>query len=324
MHADIDDFFMIGKPEFLSGHSASLIGAPGRRKVCVDAVRFLLSQQLVVSACKPEKLFAIMLGSGQGLIHSPAVCNAAFLHSHDLCGLGLSLRRFAQEFDLLLYVRYIDNLLFVIREDFDGTVEQRLMQRLSGGLAPYKVKLEESALCVDGVDFLDMHISACDGIAHYRPILRQKGPLLSPLSAHTVQTLASWPLAYVNRLYRRSSTIDVFFNARFEFLRRLRLAAYPADYLQYILDQTRFFVPYSIYRNMSVRGRDYNSLWLVVPFHPLLSSLPSVLSRVQKLEYVQRLLQEGYESIEVPRFRIAFSIRGTPFGNSLIRWTPVT
>ena len=56
-----------------------------------------------------DEVAKVNLGSGQGLVSSAAIANAAFLHSHELMGIGLLHHHVQQRNDILGYCRYTDN-----------------------------------------------------------------------------------------------------------------------------------------------------------------------------------------------------------------------
>ena len=60
------------------------------RKFVADACELILEHQYVDSFCDPVLLFKVVNGSGQGLKHSGAISNAAFLHHAELNGARLA------------------------------------------------------------------------------------------------------------------------------------------------------------------------------------------------------------------------------------------
>ena len=171
-------------------------------------------------------------GFSQGLKHSGLVAILAFLHAVELCGPGLSFSRFQVQHGVCGYIRAIDNILFITRQDIDGN---QLVAKLNEVIKPYSVKLEcqwgscprESA--GQTVDFYDFGIVkspefVARGILTYVPILRDNGPLLSFASAHQTRLHITWPVGFVKRLHRRASSIVDFRAARDQFVTRLQLS----------------------------------------------------------------------------------------------------
>ena len=143
------------------------------------------------------------IGSGQGLIHAAAVSSAAFLHRIELNGPGLARRDFQRKNNIHQYLRYADNLLFVL---FDDNRCSRLRISIANLDNIYTTKLEEAG--PDSVDFLDLQIFkgprfALTGRFDFCPILRNEGPVLTSRSAHHVSVNSSWPIAFLSRLRLR-------------------------------------------------------------------------------------------------------------------------
>ena len=68
---------MSGEPEVLVKSGCSIISCAGKRLVAENVARFLLTHQLVRSDIHPGRLWQVIMGSGIGLKHSSALCDAA-------------------------------------------------------------------------------------------------------------------------------------------------------------------------------------------------------------------------------------------------------
>ena len=82
----------------------------------------------------------VIRGSSMGLPHSGFVCVLVFLYKQDLNGTGIARRAFQRRHGVLLYLRYIDNLLFVCDAH---CVPTHLVSELAN-IGDYKTKLEET------------------------------------------------------------------------------------------------------------------------------------------------------------------------------------
>ena len=80
-------------------------------------------------------IYAVVLGSGQGLPHSGAVSDAAFLWSNELNGLQLARSEFRASYSIELYLRYRDNLMFVVK---DADAAHHLLRNVLPNLVVYK------------------------------------------------------------------------------------------------------------------------------------------------------------------------------------------
>ena len=99
------------------------------------------------------------------------------------------------------YLRYVDNMLFILN---DPQRQEPLIDDLNCLLhLHYQVKREEGSSY--RVEFLDVsifkgHGFAASGLLDFAPLFRDKGVPLGHDSAHPTSVLESWPLAYLHRL----------------------------------------------------------------------------------------------------------------------------
>ena len=125
------------------------------------------------------------------------MCVLASLHSQDLNGVGVARRAFQRKHGVLLYLRYIDNLLFVTDAH---CVPSHLISELAN-IGSYKTKPEETGSV--SVDFLDFRVIKTDafrasGILQFEPVIRDKGMMLSCYSSHANSVHMSWPLTFLH------------------------------------------------------------------------------------------------------------------------------
>ena len=179
-----------------------------------------------------------------------------------------------------------------------------------------------------GVGLLDVRFFkgpdfASTGTFDYRPVLRNKGRMLSPWFTHPPEVLHSWPVAYMRRLYERSSRISLFNIAKAAFISKLKACGYSSRYVEYISTHTHFVRPrWSAVRRSFRESKPSNSLWLVVPYHPLWVSngLKGHVARHCNSALHRDLMMEAFESVEIPQIRVAWKLTTMPFGGSLIEW----
>eukprot|EP00973_Karenia_brevis_P094395 12422243-Karenia_brevis.AAC.1 len=141
---------------------------------------------------------SVTVGSGQGLPHSGSVANSAFLMQNELSGARLGSKRKQAELGILCYLRYVDNLFFVLQ---DESRADPLLRYLENALSEdYSGKLEECSS--DGCQFLDFQLyksSAYDVESNAvallnKPYMKNVGPILAQDSAHPAAVHLMWPV----------------------------------------------------------------------------------------------------------------------------------
>ena len=215
-------------------------------------------------------------------------------------------------------------------QQIDG---QNFVDMLNGKIAPYRVKIEcewgsnVASGTVSEVEFFDFVILRSQafidsGQIQYRPHLRDKGPLLSYLSGHIPSTHLSWPVAYVSRLHRRSSSLAYFRAAKLEFLSRLVRHGVPHDIIRYVSNSTNYYLPYHECNTNVKRQRLPNTSYLVLPFHPiwLRSRLASVVSRFARDSQYRILLQQAFDTDDVFSVLTSWRLTSAPLGDTLVEW----
>ncbi|MDP7647116.1 MAG: hypothetical protein QGH82_03460 [Candidatus Woesearchaeota archaeon] len=305
LHMDLKDFFMTGSSQFLV-HHASLIIPMRLRQVFRKALKFILDNQYITAHLFPQQWWRVVVGSGMGLKCSSDVSDAAFLHAIELSGLGLLSSRAAERFGIISYSRYRDNLLFVLKPDFEKI--RSLKANIQSNIVPYAGTLEEASHI--GITFLDLNIVKdhrwkSSGFVSFNPYFKPTSliQVLSCSSAHKACVHESWMKAYVLRLYRHSSCLIWFRTMKSHFLYKLRKAGIDQALVTNIDRATKFTFPTksTLYFGTDSRGgsdeenRKGGCIWVKLPFHPVwaecvskglrnLSSLPSVIEILQDLD----------------------------------------
>ena len=246
IHFDLDDFYMTGEEPYLTKGVHNLMHRP-IQQVVGDCTKLVLSHQYIESGFNPLMLFKVVRGSGQGLIHSGAIANGAFLQHMELNGARLARSDFQLQFGVLKYIRYVDNLLFVL--ECDDCV-QPLLQHLHTKLLPYTGKIEEfSGDSGDTVGILDISLRICRSTEcaciGFAPILKTVGPILNWSSCHPTSIHVNWPLAFIKTLWMHSSKLDIFQAAREMFLQRFRDSFVSSDFIKFLRESTNYTRAYS-------------------------------------------------------------------------------
>ena len=140
---------MTGDEAFLT-QEASLMAPRELRPLFRRVLSFLLSHQFVYGS-ELDGVYKVAQGSGMGLKHSASVASAAFLHKVELVK-GLARAAVQRKLGIKLYVRYVDNLIFLGKNCDFG----RHVVNLLHDCAPYAGKVEEASLA--GITCLDVFL----------------------------------------------------------------------------------------------------------------------------------------------------------------------
>ena len=264
----------------------------------------------------PMFVFRVLCGSGQGLVHSAAVANSAFLHSTELNGAGLARAHVQRNRGILHYIRYVDNLLFVVK---DCNVLESIIPWLQGVLAPtYSGKVEAAGTAA--IPFLDLALSIESGRIAFQPLIKSKGPVLSHDSNHPSAIHLSWPLAYVNSLKMHSCGLASFESARQGFLQRLGNSFLSPEFVDCIDKGTRYFdIIHFHNRSKAAKGSR-----MIVPFvfHRVWQRnvFSSAFREHSQDPFCCILWETVFGKSTLPRLMASWSIRERPFGASFIEW----
>ena len=209
-----------------------------------------------------------------GLRCSSDVADAAFLHAIELCGLSLLSDASRERFGIVSYTRYRDNLLFVLKPDFNRI--HSLKKRIEEGISPYKGTLEEASHV--GVTFLDVNLVKDErwrrtGVVSFNPFLKPTGlhQVLSTRSMHSSSTHGAWMKAYILRLRKHSSCLTWFRTMKEHVLYRLRRGGIDQAIVASIDRASNFTFPIqipSVLKCPVVSERRSRSIWVKLPYHP--------------------------------------------------------
>ena len=311
-HFDLDDFFMTGSPQYLSKTCSGLVFLD-RRALLYDVLFYLLSFQYVDCVADPDLLFAVVKGSGQGLMMSTAVADAAFLKDVELDNIGLTRSHFHRSIGIVGYLRYRDNLLFILENQSCVHDLQAALRRLG----PFRGKIEEQGT---DIGFLDMHVFQPEGFTlhgkfHTRPLFKRKGPTLRHDSCHPFRIHMSWPEAYIRRLWQRSATLSIFREARSIFIDRLADNFADQGFLRYLIRYSNFAVPYSqtkVSKEETCKEVDGTS-WLVLDFHPAISKALSRAVTIVCSSEISRVCSQFGARAFNSRVRVSWRVSAQPF-----------
>ena len=233
-------------------------------------------------------------------------------------------RKFSGSFRILHYCRYVDNLIFVVQSSLPlEEVSTRLVDELKVGLGPYAGKLEENGAV--GVKFLDMYMYKgprfrATGRLDVKPLVKAVGRYLNLESHHPVAVHLAWPLAYVKRLWTRSSSLECFEEAKLAFLERLQYSQWPLEVVAWVSRCTVYFRPFqeSTCRSSVPRKR---TLWQPLLYNRALSpALSRTLKEFMDNPRFRLLLDQLLEEPAQIDAMFCWKLHGSAFGTSLVQW----
>ena len=148
-----------------------------------------------------------------------------------------------------------------------------LIDTVCGGNSPYAATVEGTSSV--GVQFLDLEfvkdeVWSRDGRLSVRPYLKDSSlkSVLLPSSGHPVSVHGSWTLAYVDRMYRHSSSLSTARIFRLEILRRLKCAGFDRTLIHHLEAKSHRTFPCIMPITVCVpKERSLNNFWVPLPFH---------------------------------------------------------
>ena len=152
----------------------------------------------------------------------------------------------------------------------------------------------------------------------YMPVLREKGVLLPPSSAHQARIHVSWPVSYVRRLHARSSSIFEFCKARDIFLQRLAQQCFPRETINHVIDSTNYYMPYCNHFTIARKCKT-NMAYCVLPFHPVWQCLNKELHAFCDDVDHRELLEIAFGP-HLLSIAVSWKQQSPPFGVSLVKW----
>ena len=281
---DINDFFMSGKIEDLVNFGCSVITCTETRALAEKVASFLLRHQLVRSDLLPGRCWRVRLGSGMGLRHSAALCDAVL---YVLSERGFALNRVARTaMGIVEYVRFRDDIFIVgnnrvqFRRWYDYFVRRNHKV--------FSMKVVEWSQ--QSVEMLAIQIfRSDDGLILTRPrAATMDGPILPSFSGHPVFVHRSWPRALLrSQLMLTSPTL--WNQVVDELVARFKRHHASAVVIQGLLDAFDNFVSHPL-RIPGPRTAIFEKqhAWLVLPFHPSMQfvNLNAAVRRVFNDPYV--------------------------------------
>ena len=144
-------------------------------------------------------------------------------------------------------------------------------------IAPYSGKVESIGRQCEIFD-INMFVGRrchTTGRLDFEPVVRIKGPPLSVVSSHPAALHVSWPIAFLNRLWLRSSSVEIFRKARDAFLDRLTAHYWPEFLLAHFRESSNFTRPCQA-SDLQARSRivshSQSQMWHSFPYHPVLAA----------------------------------------------------
>ncbi|MFM7989012.1 MAG: hypothetical protein ACKPKO_57835 [Candidatus Fonsibacter sp.] len=227
---DLKEFFMTGTMEELSTSVGGLFDDPLTKKLVSDVTDFLIFNQRIMSHTMPDDVYAVIIGSGMGLVHSGEVSDGSYYHIAE----SRYLDTYRDRYGLKTYLRYRDDIFVIGTNTLDMFRFWIHVERVS---KPYGVKMEQ--VSTSGVDMLDIHVFkgpgwSVSGFLDYRPLIKTTslGIPLSCDSAHHHAIHSSWTHAEIKRLRCRSSSLDDFNRAKKQLHRRIEKVWIPCSHFR--------------------------------------------------------------------------------------------
>ena len=187
---DLNDFYSQREHSDIIRAVGSFFGG-NKRIIVKHPLHFLLINQVFGSVLFPDWRFRLRRGLAMGLRFSTHAANLTFLHSVKLVLWGVNRGNMMRRgWGIRLYLRYIDNLLFIVHRSHKAS----LLQRLQNTILVYPGKLEASGRVVP---FLDMERFIHQERVCTRAVHKPR-TYISP--SHQASIHAAWPRARIFRL----------------------------------------------------------------------------------------------------------------------------
>ena len=108
---DLKHFFMSGDVASLSNGASAIVGNRAKHMLVKAVLDFLFFEQFIQSKYLPNRLWRVVKGSGMGLVHSSAVCDACL---YTLAEQPWACRvEVLREFGVKMCVRFRDDIFAV-------------------------------------------------------------------------------------------------------------------------------------------------------------------------------------------------------------------
>lgn len=258
---DVKNFYMNGDHKILVELVSKHISDASERSLVADLMWLTLSHQYVAWM---DQVYHVTSGSGMGQIHSGTVADLAF---HTL--VEAHIETVAQDFGLVFWVRFGDDLLVVTKND----VGSNQMFKWASERASPHWKLESDPVTKFSVSMLDVTFyrghrwlaeGKLDHTAYVKPTARHVP--LGYRSMHHERVHKTWPVNEMARLKRLCLHECSFAAARAKKLDRFAAFFMRTD----ILERCRSWSRSVVQKQPKVFGR---CVRIVLPYHPAVHSL---------------------------------------------------
>ena len=177
---DIKEFYMSGKPGFLSHACSELFSYETEdfQQLVATAVDWLCRNQYVQSEFLPDLTFRVTRGSGMGLLHSGEVSDAGFWIAAERWLLTISVRQWCS----ITYWRRFRNDIFAITSNFPRFKHVFGWLRSRAALEGYKSLAKD--VSQNKITFLAVDVVVVNGSFVTKPRERIVAPFLSEYCAH--------------------------------------------------------------------------------------------------------------------------------------------
>ena len=256
IRVDVKEFYMSGNAETLSQEASKLVPPGPRRELIREVAEWLLMNQYIVSREITDRTWRVQLGSGMGQQHSGALADACFWSLVDTWILS---RNVCKAFNIGLYLRFKDDLLFVTRQKQKWRDMFNIMKYRCRGT--YRLWCE--GVSQKAVDMLAVTVAIVGKRLHTWPKERLQSIPLSTDSAHPKSIHSMWPqsrLRGIEQLCTRSSDARVHKHNLIAICSRFGSPRWLIDVLEGRLNQC-------LYRASDLEREP--KTWMVLPFHPV-------------------------------------------------------
>ena len=268
---DLANFFISGSPASLAFWASRIVDDDWRLQQCLHSVlRWLLENQFIESENFPGKRWHVLKGSGMGLVHSSACCDAALY--------VLAEKPFAVEPTIMhdhmirSFLRFRDDIWLLSGDRYKliGWCEL-FREACKPVFIPEVVKISPTKVTMLAVDVT----MVARGWSFALRARVQDGPPLSLQSAHAPHIHGAWQTAYIKSLWRLCSpaSADDAAKAFVDRCKRFYTPRWLLTRLEKLRHRLRDDHSRRIVRPSRLkRSPPVVASWIVLPYHPAISS----------------------------------------------------
>ena len=286
MRVDIKDFFMSGDAESLVVDACSIIPGGDLRAVAERVAFFLLRNQLIRSDLLPNRCWRVIKGSGMGLKHSSALCDAALFAK---CERPFILNKAAaQFFGIKYYRRFKDDMFAIVSNPGKaGAWLHCVRKRCKGTFLFTCESCSRVAVTMLALKVLRGPLGTV--LTEPRP-LTLDGPILSITSAHHSSVHRGWPSALLRNQLGMTSVELRYSVAQRAIERFAKHFASEAVIHGLRCEAQRWQSNNWVSRHTVAKGVTSNSggdskiVWLVLPGHPALRGFREIERALRNLQ----------------------------------------